>query len=253
MRSARSVEREDWVAPPSTSDDRALDAGTRAALADAWLRDALEEHASVAAFARLTMHLLSLGAPPDLVAESQRASLDEIRHAKIAFASARRYGGAALGPGRLALDGAVEPVDLVELVRLTAAEGCVGETLGAALAEEQAHVATDPEAKRILRRIARDEARHAALAWKIVGWAVGEDGRDVKRALRAAVERTIEETLAAPSRVYDAVSPALFHAHGRLFCDESREVVATASRAIVVPCLDRLAPPEASVARLTPT
>jgi hypothetical protein len=184
MRSARSVEREDWVAPPSTSDDRALDAGTRAALADAWLRDALEEHASVAAFARLTMHLLSLGAPPDLVAESQRASLDEIRHAKIAFASARRYGGAALGPGRLALDGAVEPVDLVELVRLTAAEGCVGETLGAALAEEQAHVATDREADLAPHRARRGSPRRARVEDRRMGRRGGRTRREASAARR---------------------------------------------------------------------
>ena len=47
-----------------------------------WLRQAEEEHASVASFARHTLQLMSFGAPSELLKESQRASVDEIKHAK---------------------------------------------------------------------------------------------------------------------------------------------------------------------------
>ena len=38
--------------------------------------------ASIAAFARFTMMLLAVGAPPELVVAAQRASIDEVAHAR---------------------------------------------------------------------------------------------------------------------------------------------------------------------------
>jgi hypothetical protein len=52
--------------------DSTLDPRTRAALARAWAQDGVEEHASIAAFARFTVLLLSVGAPPDFVEAAQR-------------------------------------------------------------------------------------------------------------------------------------------------------------------------------------
>ena len=152
LRSAPSVARGDWVVevPPTT---QPLPALTAQKLARTWLKDGLEEHASVAAFARFTMHLLSVGAPPELLVEAQRASLDEIRHAKICFALARRYGMTVTGPGNLSLRDALPDASLAEIVALAAEEGCVGETLGAALAREQLAVAKDPHVAEALRKI----------------------------------------------------------------------------------------------------
>src|SRR4051812_7172938 len=57
--------------------------------------------ARIASFARLTLELLEHAAPPELVFESQRASLDEIEHARLCFGLAERYSGSARGPGRV--------------------------------------------------------------------------------------------------------------------------------------------------------
>jgi hypothetical protein len=159
----------------------ALPTATARWLAETWLKDALEEHASIAAFARFTMHLLSVGAPPDLVLGAQRASIDEIHHARLCFALAGRYAGTLHGPGPLSLRDAVPEASLADVAALAAEEGCVGETLGAALAREQLSVARDPEVVRALRKIVRDEARHAELAWSFVRWAVLRGGNDVRR------------------------------------------------------------------------
>ena len=43
---------------------------------------AQEEHASIAAFARLTLQLMALGAPPELISASIRAQADELSHAQ---------------------------------------------------------------------------------------------------------------------------------------------------------------------------
>jgi hypothetical protein len=239
LRAADVAARGDWsmdVVAPETG----LDAATRAHLAAAWLKDALEEHASIAAFARLTMHLLSVGAPPELIVESQRASLDEVRHARACFALASRYAGEGRGPSSLSLEGAFELVSLEEIARLTVEEGCVGETLGAALAREQLAVARDPAVVSALRRIAKDEARHATLAWKFARWAVLRSDDSVRAALFRAAEQAIASTLSTEIRSYDGIDLDALHAHGRLTCAESRAVAERAVREVVMPCLHAL-------------
>ncbi len=125
LRSAPARPRRDWVDAVVAPADLPRDVATF--LARAWLKDALEEHASVAAFARFTLQLLALGAPPELVAQSQRASIDEIEHARACFALAARYGAGAQGPGPLSLTGALGAPSLEATLRLAAMEACVGE------------------------------------------------------------------------------------------------------------------------------
>lgn len=239
LRLAEAAHGGDWVpcAPPGDVPC----ATTRAWLTEAWLRDGLEEHASVAAFARFTMMLLAVGAPPELIVASQRASLDEVRHAKDCFALAARYGGGPRGPAPLSIDGAIERTpSLVDLVELTAEEGCVGETLGAALAAEQADRATDPHAKEVLSRLARDEARHAELAWRVVAWAVARGGAPVREAAARAIGRAIAATRANPAREYPGVDMSVWRAHGRLACDEARAASEAAIVEVVLPSLASL-------------
>lgn len=141
------------------------------ARADArWLRQAREEHASVAAFARFTLQLLALGAPADLVADAVAAQGDELRHAAMALA---RAGGGALGPMDLAGDDG--PVTLVAVALATAREGCIAETAAVHAATEAAAAATDAGERRFWRVIVADETRHAALAWRFLRWAVARD------------------------------------------------------------------------------
>jgi hypothetical protein len=249
MRSARSEAREDWAASHESlgvAEDAALDAVTRRELARVWQADALEEHASIAAFARFTMLMLSVGAPPELVVASQRASLDEVTHARDCFALAQRYGASAVGPGALDVHDALGPMSLADLAALTAEEGCVGETLGAALATEQLAYATDPRARRVLARLVRDEARHAELSWRFVAWAVAEERRGALGAagVLAAVTRAIDHAVRATRamEIRPCVADlAAWHAHGRVTCAEAREVGERAITEIVLPCLRRLA------------
>jgi hypothetical protein len=215
-----------------------LDARTRDALARDWLHDGCEEYASVAAFARFTMHLVSVGAPPEMIADSQRASLDEIEHARACFALAERYSGRTMGPGELSLEDAMPPVTLAEIAALTAEEGCVGETLGVLLAEHQLARASDPFVRALLANahIVDDEARHAELAWRFVAWAVARGGEPVRVAVRAAIERAVADTLAKPIRSYEGVDVGAWRARGRLTCADALAVAARGVREVVEPC-----------------
>jgi hypothetical protein len=258
LRSARSQARDDWSAARLRDDDDGapgLGAQLAAELAKAWLNDGLEEHASIAAFARFTMMLLSVAAPPELVAASQRASLDEITHARDCFALAHRYGARDTGPGALDVHDALGPGprSLADLAALTAEEGCVGETLGAALAAEQLAVAVDPEVRRILARIVRDEARHAELAWRFIAWAVAEERRGalgaagVSAAVAAAAAHAIAATRAMEIRPASKDLEG-WHAHGRLTCAEAREASERTIVDVVLPCFAAL-----DVGRAEPT
>jgi hypothetical protein len=239
--------RSDWLLP--LSDEVApIDPTTAAALARAWLEDGRQEHASVAAFARFTMHLLALGAPPDLITLSQRASIDEVDHARACFALARRYGGKAAGPGALSLDGALGSLSLETLAALTVHEGCVGETLGALLAGEQADRSRDTEVRRLLTRIARDELRHAELAWRCVRWAIDEGGAPVAGAVaRAFAEAEVSirsQSFADPLGVHEET----WRAHGRLTAADALRLVGEGWRGIVGPCARALAGPSHQLA-----
>jgi hypothetical protein len=157
----------------------------RAALADQWAKAGLMEHASVAAFARFALQLLALGAPSDLVSATQRAMADEIQHAKMCFALASAYAGQTVGPGPLAIDGALGEVRWEQVLALVVREAMVGETTAAVEAREALAHVTDRVVFGVLERIAHDETRHAELGWRFAAWAIeqgGDAARDIVRA-----------------------------------------------------------------------
>lgn len=239
-RVARVVDRDDWLAttggPAHRLSVESLPADARARLGKAWANDAAMEHASVAAFARFTLELLAVGAPPEILLDAQDATRDEIEHARVCFTMASRYLGKPVGPDALDTSGTGGLRSLAEIAAATVKEGCIGETLSAALAEERARGAAHPYTRSVLDRIADDEARHAELAWRFVGWAIAVGGETV----RGAVARAIDETFARPPVAFDAALAALdvdvVRAHGLLDEKTARERVAKALHEIVAPC-----------------
>lgn len=172
-----------------------LDPALRTRIAQEWCEDARMEHASVAAFARATLELLSVGAPAELLAGCQRAALDEIDHARRLFTLAACWGGKELEPGPLA-PLAPRSADLSRLAADTFAEGCAGESIAALCAERALRSCSDPAVREALEVIAADEARHAALAWATVRWAVKVGGDRVREAVRA---RAVELRASVPA------------------------------------------------------
>ncbi len=182
-------------APRWSCDREALPASAqaRAFAAQAWLDDAAMEHASVASFGRVALELLSLGAPPELVEGAHLAALDEIRHAKTCLSLARACGAAEVEPGPLA---AVpqRSADFARFAADTFIEGCVGETIAALVVTRAAASAEDATVRQALEEIAADEARHAALAWRMVSWAIERGGAPVLAAVLEAADRLRDTT-----------------------------------------------------------
>jgi hypothetical protein len=211
-----------------------LPASLRATLAEEWARDALLEHASVAAFSRFSLELLAVGAPSDLVALAHEAALDEVRHARSCFALASAYLGEQVEPAQFPFGGSVEvSSDLADVAVRAVREGCVGETLAAALAAEQAARASDAAVRDVLAGIADDEARHAELAWRTVAWAIKNGDERVRAAVMAAFADATAE-LAAVDPVESGCHE--LEAHGRLSASSALAVKRRALRDVVLPC-----------------
>ncbi len=130
-------------------------------------RMAAFENASVIAFRVLARELAAHGAPVALAEACRRAARDEVRHARATGALARRYGGgSAFGTVSPQGPRALEAIAVENMV-----EGCVRETFAALVASWQSRRARDPVVRAVMKRIARDETRHAALSWAIHAWA----------------------------------------------------------------------------------
>jgi len=206
---------EGWGSAGGGPDTTHLPPRVRAALADAWTTTATFEHASVPAFARISMTLVALGAPARLVEAAHRAALDEIRHARLAFGLAAAYAGRSVAPAPLPdlqRASAVMASTLADLAAESVVDGCVAEGVSAAAAAEAARRAQDPAVRATLEAIAADEASHAELAWDIVQWCCEDGGAGVSHRLGALVRRAPE--VVGPSVPAD-LEPQL-EAHGQL-------------------------------------
>jgi hypothetical protein len=203
---------------------------TATAQAQAWALAGAAEHASVAAFNRLSLQLLALGAPVELLGAVQQAALDEVYHAQACFKLATEMGGEEVVVGAFPFAGPIDPhVNLAELAYAAVREGCLAETLGAAVLASATELVADERLQSVLKRLSQEEAEHAVLSFRIVAWAVQTGGQEVRDAvvkalnepwprldvselaLRTGVERSVIEhaTLQAYNRVLRPAATAL--------------------------------------------
>lgn len=234
-RAARLEKREDWSSIEQAPDLSGLSLPARAALAHYWHRAALMEHASIAAFSRFVLDLMSLGAPPELVEDATRAMLDEAGHAKACFGLANAFAAADFGPSPLSVAGSLDQRGLLEIVISAVREGCIGETVAAMEAAEALEHTSDVAVRRTLARIVEDELSHAGLAFRFVSWAVTRFGGDTGR----IVLETLDVELAASPAAEPA--PALgVPSHGLLPPEQRAELRRRVLAELVAPTLPLL-------------
>lgn len=211
-----------------------LDRATRRALAEAWARDGLFEHASVASFSRFSMQLLALGAPADLVRDTHAAAMDEVAHAEMCLALASGYYGAPVEPAALPILAPVtiEP-DLPAIAAEVAMEGCIGETVATVQALDALAAATDPAVRAVLERTVEDEARHAELGFRFLAWALDQGGEPVREAILKAF-LGFRPPDPRPEDL-DALDLGQYAAHGRQTAVEGRAIAERAMRDLVRP------------------
>jgi len=179
------------------------DEATRDALAAQWRENGRTEHASVAAFARLTLDLMALGAPPDLVADANRDALDEIRHTELCFGLARAIDGRVQSPGafpeaaRARTLSRSRTLALAQLAVDSLVDGALHEGVSARIIAKLARRCEAPAIQAILKEIAADEGRHARHGWDVVRWCLAEGGEPVARALEGALQ-ALPKTMSSP-------------------------------------------------------
>jgi len=154
-----------------------------AAAANAWENDAQHECASVPAFLQLAQELLAHGAPAALVARALDAACDEISHAELCAKVASRLHGASVRPTLPPFSGRPVP-SVSQLAAESWLDGCLGEGAAASRASRASRLAVDLRCKAAQARIARDERRHAELAWDILRWALDQGGPPAAEAVR---------------------------------------------------------------------
>ena len=159
----------------------------RVRLGARWHAAARAEQASIPAFDELAEQLRGAGADEALLARCRAAAADEGRHARRCFALARAYSSISWSPGSMPR-GPVERKSLATLARESFADGCVGEAVGAAIAQRGAELATDPVIAETLSMIASDEHRHAELAWAVVAFCMKQGGDAVARELSTTAD-----------------------------------------------------------------
>jgi hypothetical protein len=200
--------------------------GDRGSLGGFFAAMAREERASIAAFDRLATELASHGAPAHLVRAAARARGDEARHAATMARLARRHGGVVGGEEK----GSACSVRALEAIaRENAVEGCVRETFAALLARWQAGHADDDTIRAAFARIARDEARHAALAWAVAAWV---DGRLDSGARRRVARARGDATRAVARSLRGEVDGAIARGAGVPRPREARALFAEMTRAL---------------------
>jgi hypothetical protein len=195
-----------WTHDPK-SDDAELPAIVPTAiapeLAEQWRENGKTEHASVAAFARLSSDLMALGAPPNLLEAANQDALDEIRHTRMCFALARELDGKNEGPLAFPAARTARTLPANRTIALTMlavdslVDGALHEGVSAAVLAELARRTRIPRIEAMLRQIARDEGRHAAHGWDVAMWCLEEAGEPVLRAIEGAL-RGLPHTMQSP-------------------------------------------------------
>jgi len=133
---------------------------------------------------------------------------------------------------------ALEATDLGRIAVTTFLEGCIGETVAAVEARELAASACDAGIAETLRIIADDEARHSALAWRFLRWALSRGGPRLARQLDAALTRELEAAAASCTGTHTTDDSA--SSHGMLSAPARLALRSDVLREIVAPCLGAL-------------
>lgn len=224
-----TTKRDDWLSD-ITLDTSLLSLERRELLTRLWTESGQAEHASVAAFARFALELLALGAPASLVEEAQQAMGDEIRHARLCFAVASAISGQTIGPAAFPAATASGELDVKQTLIGIVIDGCINETIAAAIAQAESNCAADPTLHLSLDKLAADERRHAALSWKALRWLLSE-----RPELRPFAKTCFE------SGVRDQWNPTVethpwTHSWGRLSGLQRTMVIRKTIAKVIAPC-----------------
>ena len=170
------------------------ESGGRLVVAE-WQRRTEAEYRSAALAAQVTLWLIQVGAPPDLIRDGLQVVEDELSHSELSAQVAAAAGGGEAPPvldGRaLTLpcpDGPLPAVALA-LVRFF----CIGETVAVPMFRMLRAKATQPLCRDVLDVVLRDEARHRQFGWDGLDWLLDAHEPRVGSTIAAALPTMMAE------------------------------------------------------------
>ncbi len=162
------------------------------AVRSAWAGRTAAEYRSAAVASEMLHWCIVLGVAPDLVAEVHRVVDDELNHADMSRAVHEAAGGLPTDVviARESLSLTICPTETLERRALAAAfqEFAVHETVALECFREMRKHALVPIVRSTVDRIARDEARHRRVGWRLVESLLAQTG-----------ERKWLQTMVAPA------------------------------------------------------
>ena len=151
----------------------------KAQLLKHWRSIAQLEHSSVASFSRLTLELMALSAPADLLLETQQAAADEVKHAQSALEIVSALHQKPMQFAQFPSGSISIRTDRDTIMRSCVQEACLGETLGVIEAENELDLIRQADGPKVLTNrlstVLTDESKHAALAWRTLKWLLESD------------------------------------------------------------------------------
>jgi hypothetical protein len=156
-------------------------------------RQAYLEAASAEAFERFACELVAFGAPYELIDAAMRARAHEAGHHEIILSLGRRFDPTFRCP--LPMAPSAKRRSIYAFAFENAVEGCVRETWGALLARYQSERASDEVLRGAFALIARDEMRHAELAWAAHEWLSTKLSAVARQEMRDAMASAVLDVL----------------------------------------------------------
>lgn len=192
-----------------------------------WTRRVEAEYRSSAHAQHLTLWLIQLAAPRELIDDGLRIVHDELDHAELSAAVCAEAGSAAtaaLQQDDLRL--MVPPGSLEERTLFATLEVfCLGETVAVPLFTKLRHECTVPVARAALDRVLKDEVRHRQFGWDLLDYLLersptlvdvgrrflpGALARLEQRYGQASVGQVSSEQLSAAERAWGLMPPATY-------------------------------------------
>ncbi len=171
-----------------------------------WARRVQAEYGSAAIAQNLTLWLLQLGAPIEVLRDGLRIVDDELTHAELShrtYLAAGGQGAAPLQPSSLSL--ARNPEEPLEIAvgRVAVQVFCLGETVAVRLFKVLREGCSVKPARRTLDRVLRDEVRHRDFGWALLDMLLE---MPAATALRGLVARELPGMLAQLRTGYAGVT-----------------------------------------------
>jgi hypothetical protein len=176
--------------------------GDRLAVQHEWQRRIEAEYRSAALTQHLTLWLLQMVAPFELVRMGLAVVEDELVHSELSRQVYVAAGGKQLGAMPPSSIGLAQPAPdrlLPAIVKTAVETFCLGETVAVRLFLRLRATCTQPDARQALDRIVKDEVRHKDFGWTMLEWLLATNEADTVRGL---VERGLPTMFARLCKNY---------------------------------------------------